>query len=54
MLRERRLGAFQRSFTFPDEVDADGMKATLKDGILRILVPKKADTAKVDKTIHVE
>jgi HSP20 family molecular chaperone IbpA len=26
------------------EVDADGMKANLLDGLLRIAVPKKADT----------
>jgi HSP20 family molecular chaperone IbpA len=55
LLRERSLGVFQRSFTFPDEVNADGMKATLKDGLLRIVVPKTlTDKPGTEKMIHVE
>jgi len=46
LLHERYVGPFQRSFTFPDEVDADGMRASLKDGLLRIVVPKKEATVK--------
>lgn len=47
LLNERHLGDFIRSFTFPMEVNSDGMKANLSDGLLRIIVPKK-----VDKTIE--
>jgi len=38
---ERVVGEFQRSFSFPQGVDQDGVKASLKDGILSITVPKR-------------
>lgn len=37
---ERFYGKFQRSFTFPSEVDADKITATFEDGILKIEIPK--------------
>jgi HSP20 family molecular chaperone IbpA len=37
---ERSVGEFHRSFTFPTRVDHDGVKASLKNGILSIVVPK--------------
>jgi HSP20 family protein len=33
-------GAFERSFALPDAIDADGIKAESKDGVLTIHVPK--------------
>lgn len=41
---ERSVGEFHRSFTFPSPVDHDGVKATLKNGVLSITVPKLAAT----------
>jgi HSP20 family molecular chaperone IbpA len=41
LLSERFIGEFMRSFTFPMEVDSNGMKANLSDELLRITVPKK-------------
>jgi len=38
---ERSVGSFQRSFSFPGEVDQDNVTAKLKDGILTVKVPKK-------------
>lgn len=38
---ERTVGSFQRSFSFPGEVDQDNVKATLEHGVLKIVVPKK-------------
>ncbi len=38
---ERSFGFFCRSFILPSEVDRDAMTATLKDGMLKIVVPKK-------------
>jgi HSP20 family protein len=38
---ERTYGKFFRSFPLPCEVDAQNIKAILKDGILKITVPKK-------------
>lgn len=39
-ISERSVGEFQRSFSFPARVDQDGVKASLKNGILSIVVPK--------------
>ncbi|KAF2493846.1 hypothetical protein BU16DRAFT_428057, partial [Lophium mytilinum] len=39
-LAERRVGHYQRTFTFPGDVDAVGVRARLGQGLLRILVPK--------------
>jgi len=38
---ERVVGEFQRSFSFPQGIDQDRVKASLKDGILYVDVPKK-------------
>ncbi|KAJ4301184.1 hypothetical protein N0V90_003275 [Kalmusia sp. IMI 367209] len=37
---ERSVGEFHRSFSFPQRVDQDAVKASLKNGILSIVVPK--------------
>jgi HSP20 family protein len=37
---ERRYGAFRRSITLPQHVQADKIEASAQDGILHILVPK--------------
>ncbi|KAL9096060.1 MAG: hypothetical protein Q9165_001582 [Trypethelium subeluteriae] len=37
---ERSIGEFSRSFSFPNRVDQDAVKANLKDGVLTIVVPK--------------
>jgi HSP20 family molecular chaperone IbpA len=37
---ERFVGEFHRSFSFPARVDQDAVKASLKNGILSIVVPK--------------
>jgi HSP20 family molecular chaperone IbpA len=42
ILRERNIGDFQRSFTFPVGVDADKMEASLANGLLTLVVPKIA------------
>lgn len=39
-LWERRYGSFQRSFTLPRTVKADDIRATFKDGILTVQMPK--------------
>jgi HSP20 family protein len=38
---EREYGAFQRAFRVPADADPDAIDAELKNGILRILLPKK-------------
>ena len=41
-ISERSTGEFHRSFSFPARVDQDAVKASLKDGVLNIVVPKAA------------
>lgn len=49
---EKQYGAFQRSFSLPMTVQRDAIKASLKDGVLRINIPKR-DEAK-PKVIPIE
>ena len=49
---ERSVGEFQRTFSFPSRVDQDAVKATLKNGILSVLVPKATATATKKITIE--
>ncbi len=41
---ERAYGAFSRSFTLPNTVDTDTIKASHKNGVLEIVLPKKEET----------
>ena len=38
--RERRSGRFDRAITLPIEIDADGVKAECRDGILALYLPR--------------
>jgi HSP20 family protein len=49
---ERSYGSFQRSFTLPNIVDQEKVKAKFKDGVLEIRIPKQ-ERAK-PKQIQVE
>lgn len=49
---ERSYGSFERSFTVPNTVDAEHVKADYKNGVLTVTLPKK-ETAKPRK-INVE
>jgi HSP20 family protein len=40
---ERSYGTFTRSFTLPNVVDMDKIKAEHKDGVLRVTLPKKEE-----------
>lgn len=39
---ERYYGPFSRSFILPATVDKNDIKATLRDGILNVIIPKSA------------
>jgi HSP20 family protein len=41
---ERAYGSFQRSFSLPHLIRADKIKATVKDGILEVVVPKSEES----------
>ena len=40
--RERRRGSFAREISLPAPIDADRVEAQVRDGILRVLLPKAA------------
>ena len=40
---ERSYGTFTRSFTLPEGIDAEKIKAELKEGVLTIEIPKKPE-----------
>jgi HSP20 family molecular chaperone IbpA len=48
-LSERSVGCLQRSFTFPEPLDYKNLKARLKDGLLRVRVPKMAGASSADR-----
>jgi HSP20 family molecular chaperone IbpA len=45
---EYDVGDYQRRFTLPEGIDQDKIEATVKNGILRLVLPK-ADVAKTKK-----
>jgi HSP20 family protein len=48
---ERSYGTFTRSFTLPDGVDGEKIGAEMKDGVLTVTVPKKAEVQSKKITI---
>ena len=40
---ERDYGSFSRSFTLPNAVDTDKIKAEYKDGVLRVTLPQREE-----------
>ncbi len=49
---ERSYGSFTRSFTLSDNVDAENIKASYKDGVLEITLSKKEEAK--PKEINIE
>lgn len=43
-LVERRYGRFARRFTLPDTADEESIEARAENGVLKVTVPKKAQT----------
>jgi HSP20 family protein len=52
---EYGIGDYQRAFTLSDEVDKDKIQATMKNGVLRLVLPKAtaAKTRKIAVTAEV-
>lgn len=51
--REFRYGNFERSFRLPKTVDTEKINAEYSNGILKIVVPKKPEEAKLSKQIMI-
>jgi HSP20 family protein len=43
---EYRVGDYQRAFTLSDQIDRDGIDAFVKDGVLRLYLPKVTEARK--------
>ena len=53
-LHERSFGAFERSFSLPEGVDADKIEASFKKGVLTVTLPKRPEAIKPEKQIPVK
>ena len=51
---ERAYGSFSRSLQLPCAVKTDKVKATFKDGILEVKLPKTEDAKKRHVTVKIE
>ena len=51
---ERSYGSFSRSFTLPAEVQTDKAKATFKNGLLEVRVPKTEEAKKKTQKVKIE
>jgi len=53
-MSERSVGEFARSFSFPVRVDQENVKASLKNGILSVVVPKMQRANNASKRIQID
>jgi HSP20 family protein len=52
-LVERSYGGFERSFQLPDSADEAQITADFSKGVLRVVVPKRAEAIKTEKRISI-
>jgi HSP20 family protein len=52
-LSERRYGSFRRSFRLPETVDRDKIAASVKKGVLEVVLPKAAEARKAERKIPI-
>lgn len=49
---ERSYGSFARSFSLPNSIDSEKVKAEYKDGLLKLILPKREESK--PKTIKID
>lgn len=49
---ERRVGTFERSFSFLQRIDQDAVQASLHNGVLHVVVPKSQKSKKVAVSVN--
>lgn len=52
-LCERQQGAFARTFSLPEGVDADKVAADLREGVLTVTLPKTPDAQKKPRQVEI-
>lgn len=53
-VQERHYGSFERRFPVPESVDAAKIEATVKQGVLTVVLPKTAEAKKPEQKIEVK
>ena len=51
---ERSYGSFKRTFSLPSEVQSDKAKASFKDGVLEVKIPRSELAKQKEKKIKIE
>ena len=51
---ESSYGKFQRSFTLPENTDAENIEANAEDGVLEVVIPKMERSKKKSKKIKIK
>lgn len=51
---ERRYGSFTRSFSLPNTVDPGKIHASMKDGVLRLVIPKRPEAKERNIDIKID
>lgn len=54
LMREIGYGYYERNIALPDYADIDKAKASFKKGMLWVVIPKKADSAKRSRDLVIE
>jgi len=54
ILHEREVARFERTIPIPDGVDPEGVHATYRNGVLRVMIPKRADAQNANRRIPVQ
>jgi HSP20 family protein len=52
--KEFSYKSFKRSFNLDDKIDSDGVQAKYENGVLKLLLPKKAQAAESTKQISIQ
>lgn len=52
--RERRYGKYSRSMSLGQQIDEDNVRAAYKDGVLELMLPKKAEAKRQKITVDVK
>jgi HSP20 family protein len=52
-LMERSYGSFQRSFELGDSIEPDKVSANFENGVLKVILPKRAEAAQPEKRIPI-
>ena len=52
--KESSYGKFQRSFTLPENTDAENIEANSQDGVLEVVIPKMKRSKKETKKIKIK